>query len=68
MHHLIVDVEEEEEVTQFLPREKFSFQLNPADPVLPTEEREGRGVEYIIAMAGNRTCENQGLWFPERAH
>ena len=31
-----------EEVTYFLPQGTFSFQLNPADPVLPTEEREGR--------------------------
>ena len=39
-------------VTYFLPRGKFSFQPNPVDPVpvLPTEERKGRGVEYITAL------------------
>ena len=55
-------------VNYFLPRGKFSFQLIPADPVLPTEEREERGVQLIADLAGNRTCDNQGLWFPRQAH
>ena len=41
--------------TYFLQRGKFSFQLNPADPVLPTVEREGRGVQHITDLSGIRT-------------